>query len=176
MVPEVDADVVPRFSLFDGKPPEARPGDSPLRRLQIDRYNASLEELRMIATSRAVGAGSLGDSGNDYVAAVEKVAASGLALVGDQAERIQVLERIVTLHKRLEEDEKRRVELGVGSLVAQVRARHARIGAEIDLEVARNSTPWKDAFPWQLATGIVLGVAGTVVGFVIGRRRKPRPA
>jgi len=132
-------------------PLKARPGDDAVRVLRVERHNALLELVARYKTTIEHSGGTREDL-DAYLDALSKFTAARLELEADPAERVAVLKVLVELFRRHDEATVRRFEVGNLRPHDVVRARVARLDAELRLaeELAaapRNGTPPAQAVP-----------------------------
>jgi hypothetical protein len=114
---------------------QARPGDDPVRLLKIERHNALLELLARYEALFRINGGSREDV-DAYMQTLTQFTDARVELESDPAVRIAALKVLVEKFREHEKNVLRRVEQGTSPPQTAVRARIARLEAEIKLAQA----------------------------------------
>lgn len=115
--------------VLDLKPAKGDPADTPIRKLQKERYNARLEALRALAQSVKAGAAAPGE----LTGLVMVLAENGADLEENPADRVKWLRLRVDLLKEQEQQARARVKAGATFAGEAALATAARADAELDL-------------------------------------------
>jgi hypothetical protein len=121
--------------LLDIKPFPIGDSDSPLLKLQKERFNARLEAARLHAQAVRVGALNTYQF-NELLTAL---ASNAVDVEQMPEEKVKWMELRVDVLKRQEEMARRRAEAGAENAAASLLAKAARIDAEIDLLKLKDS-------------------------------------
>jgi hypothetical protein len=125
----------PTKGILSYKPLKADPKDDELRKLQIERYNAALEELQALSQKVVNGSKSPGS----YFDAGKRVVESGLEIYDKPQDRITLLTDYVELAKDTEKVFKAQLEAGRMAADVYHQARYYRLDAEMQLLKAKRA-------------------------------------
>jgi len=126
---EPDPAEEPTPAYLKREPLKPAPGDTPLRKLEKERFNAALAAAQARYLEYLSGRGTI----EITLDSVQRLADAELALTDKPAERVAILERGLGLYRDAEKVAELRFEAGKITLADREEARYLRLNAEIRL-------------------------------------------
>ena len=125
--PDPAAEALPAF--LKREPLKPAEGDTALRKLQKERFNAALAETRARYEEFLAGKGTQ----DTLVSSVHRLSLAELDLTDKPAERVAILERVVAMYKDADQVAEVRYQAGRISVADRQEARYQYLNAQIEL-------------------------------------------